>query len=156
MISWRTRTLLPLMPIFLRLRRLRSLRSPLVSELPSFVMEPTLYLKRLARVMVCRAKWPNSHILHTPWHFLNFLPLPHGHLELRPTFPAARTLTMSDACFSQAVQVHAGGCCSNQFGLTITLCRRPHFDNNSLAHRQLPRTPISPPHTTLILHDRDW
>ena len=23
-----------------------------------------------------------------PWHFLNFLPLPHGHGSLRPTFPS--------------------------------------------------------------------
>jgi len=29
---------------------------------------------------------------HAPWHFLNFLPLPHGHGSLRPTsFKALRT-----------------------------------------------------------------
>jgi hypothetical protein len=27
----------------------------------------------------------------TPWHFLYFFPLPHGHGSLRPTFGPART-----------------------------------------------------------------
>src|SRR5687767_14210892 len=28
---------------------------------------------------------------YAPWHFLYFLPLPHGHGSLRPTFGSGRT-----------------------------------------------------------------
>ena len=28
---------------------------------------------------------------YAPWHFLNFLPLPHGHGSLRPTLASWRT-----------------------------------------------------------------
>ena len=56
-----------------------------------------------------------------PWHFLNFLPLPQGHFELRPTLPASRTFTMSARPLWQVAQVHAAGWSSYQFGRFILL-----------------------------------
>src|SRR6266853_6590018 len=32
-----------------------------------------------------------------PWHFLYFLPLPHGHGSLRPTFGSSRRTVLTDA-----------------------------------------------------------
>src|SRR5512134_2961640 len=40
-----------------------------------------------------------------PWHFLYFLPLPHGHGSLRPTFPAVRPEAAGPGWFDVAVAV---------------------------------------------------
>ena len=40
----------------------------------------------------------------TPWQFLNFLPLPHGHGWLRPTLGAARTGRCGAACGGAAAR----------------------------------------------------
>ena len=69
---------------------------------------------------------------HAPWHFLNFFPLPQGHRELRPTFPAARTFSMPVAFFWHATHVHAVGCSSIQFGLTMGARRRPSCDRSAI------------------------
>ena len=69
---------------------------------------------------------------HAPWHFLNFFPLPQGHRELRPTFPAARTFSMPIAFFWHATHVHAAGCFSIQFGLTMGARRRPSCDRSAI------------------------
>ena len=37
--------------------------------------------------------WPSGTlalVVHAPWHFLYFFPLPHGHGSLRPTLSPAR------------------------------------------------------------------
>ncbi len=54
-----------------------------------------------------------------PWHFLNFLPLPHGHGALRPTLPASRTFTLAAFPVWQEAQVQAAGWRSYQLGLFI-------------------------------------
>jgi hypothetical protein len=56
-----------------------------------------------------------------PWHFLNFLPLPHGHGELRPTLPASRTFNLPGRSFSHFAQVQAAGWSVNQLGLFMSL-----------------------------------
>src|SRR5262249_16789371 len=44
-----------------------------------------------------------SHALHyichaaAPWHFLYFLPLPHGHGSFRPTFGSSRRTVLTSA-----------------------------------------------------------
>ena len=65
-----------------------------------------------------------------PWHFLYFLPLPHGHGALRPTLPASRTLTLAALPLWQEAQVQAAGWRSYQLGLFITprKARRPLTD----------------------------
>src|SRR5689334_6649824 len=49
----------------------------------------------------------DGHHAAAPWHFLYFLPLPHGHGSLRPTFgPSCRTVLI--AASSPPTR---GGCC---------------------------------------------
>ncbi len=87
----------------------------------------------IAIALVARRRWLRAAIIQgyglpaPPWHFLNFLPLPHGHGALRPTLPASRTFTLAALPLWQAAQVHASGWRSYQLGLFMAprKVRRP-------------------------------
>ena len=52
---------------------------------------------------------PQPQVYVPPWHFLNLRPLPQGQGELRPIFPASRTLALVDDSFWQEAHVQAAG-----------------------------------------------